>query len=55
MNPLHRLIKSECGRAKLADLQQRRGLPARLRLAWFIVFAAVRDLPLQFSEPSSKA
>ncbi len=40
---LHRWIKTDCGRAKLADLQQRRGLIARMRLAWFILIAALRD------------
>ncbi len=40
---LHRWIKTECGRAKLADLQQRRGPIARARLAWFILIAALRD------------
>jgi len=52
---LHRWIKTDCGRAKLAELQQRRGPTARLRLAWFILIAALRDLPLQISDPSSKA
>ncbi len=41
--PLHRWIKTECGRAKYAELSQRPGLPARLRLAWFVVIAALRD------------
>jgi len=40
---LHRWIKTECGRAKLAELQQRRGPIARARLAWFILIAALRD------------
>ena len=40
---LYRWIKTECGRAKLADLQQRRGPIARARLAWFILIAALRD------------
>ena len=40
---LHRWIKPDCGRAKLADLQQRRGPLARARLAWFILIAALRD------------
>ena len=40
---LHRWIKTDCGRAKLADLQQRRGPIARTRLAWFILIAALRD------------
>ncbi|MGB1417599.1 MAG: hypothetical protein ACPHAS_04340 [Synechococcus sp.] len=52
---LHRWIKTDCGRAKLADLQQRPGPVAKLRLAWFIVIAALRDFPRQPSEPSSKA
>ena len=42
-NTLHRLIKTECGRAKLAELEQRQGIAARLRLAWFILIAALRD------------
>ena len=43
---LHRWIKTDCGRAKLADLQQRTGPTARARLAWFILIAALRDWPL---------
>ena len=43
---LHHWIKTDCGRAKLADLQQRRGPIARMRLAWFILIAALRDWPL---------
>ena len=40
---LHRWIKTDCGRAKLAELQQRNGPIARVRLAWFILIAALRD------------
>ena len=40
---LHRWIKTDCGRAKLAELQQRTGPIARVRLGWFILIAAVRD------------
>ena len=40
---LHRWIKTDCGRAKLADLQQRQGPFAKPRLAWFILIAALRD------------
>ena len=43
---LHRWIKTDCGRAKLAELQQRTGPTARARLAWFILIAALRDWPL---------
>ena len=40
---LHRWIKTDCGRAKLAELQQRTGPIDRVRLGWFILIAAVRD------------
>ncbi|MFM7362126.1 MAG: hypothetical protein ACKO25_09950 [Cyanobium sp.] len=40
---LHRWVKTDCGRAKLAELQARQGLPARCRLAWFVLIAALRD------------
>jgi hypothetical protein len=40
---IHRWIKTECGRAKYADLAARRGAVARLRLAWFVLIAALRD------------
>ncbi len=42
-NPIHRWIKTECGRAKYAELAARLGLPARIRLAWFVLIAALRD------------
>ena len=40
---LHRWIKTDCGRAKLADLQQRTGPIARMRLVFYIMIAALRD------------
>ncbi|MED5321000.1 MAG: hypothetical protein VYC94_05395 [Cyanobacteriota bacterium] len=40
---LHRWIKTDCGRAKLAELQQRIGPTNHVRLAWFILIAALRD------------
>ena len=40
---MHRWIKTDCGRAKLAELQQRTGPTSRARLAWFILIAALRD------------
>ena len=40
---MHRWIKTDCGRAKLAELQQRTGPANRVRLAWFILIAALRD------------
>jgi hypothetical protein len=46
---IHRWIKTECGRAKLAELAARTGPAARLRLFWFVLVASIRDwnLPLQ--------
>lgn len=49
----HRWIKTACGRASYAALAQRRGLPARLRLAWFVLIAALRDWHL--ADPDSPA
>ena len=46
-NPLlHRWIKTDCGRAKYADLAARPGLPAKLRLGWFVLIASLRDWSL---------
>ena len=41
--PMHRWIKTACGRAKYAELAARPGVLARLRLAWFVAIAALRD------------
>lgn len=41
--PAFRWIKTECGRAKYADLASRPGVLARLRLTWFVLIAALRD------------
>ena len=49
---LHRWIKTDCGRAKLADLRQRTGPIARIRLAWFILIASMRDWHLQDPDQS---
>ncbi len=38
-----RWIKTECGRARYAELVARPGPWARLRLAWFVLIAALRD------------
>ena len=56
-NPLlHRWIKTDCGRAKYADLAARPGLPAKLRLGWFVLIASLRDwsLPNPDVLPASK-
>ena len=49
---LHRWIKTDCGRAKLAELQQRTCPIARVRLAWFILIASLRDWRLPKSDQS---
>lgn len=46
MSRAPRCIRSACGRAKYSELAARRGPLARLRLAWFVLIAAIRDLPL---------
>jgi len=43
---VYRWIKTECGRAKFADLAARTGPLAKLRLAWFVLIGALRDWPL---------
>lgn len=43
---VQRRIKTECGRAKYAELAARPGACARIRLAWFVLIAGLRDWPL---------
>ena len=43
---IHRWIKTDCGRAKYAELAARPGAIGKLRLAWFVVIAAIRDAQL---------
>jgi len=38
-----RWIKTDCGRARYAELAARPGALARLRLGWFVLIAALRD------------
>ena len=40
---MYRWIKTECGRAKYAELAARPGPLARLQLGWFVLIAAIRD------------
>lgn len=49
-------IKTDCGRAKYADLSARPGLPAKLRLGWFVLIASLRDwsLPNPDAPPDPK-
>ena len=43
----YRWIKTECGRAKYVELSQRSDPLATIRLAWFVVIAAIRDSLIQ--------
>ena len=46
-NPwIRRRIKTECGRAKYSELAAQPGPLARLRLAWCVLIAALRDWSL---------
>ncbi|MFN7872347.1 MAG: hypothetical protein ACK5QQ_09160 [Cyanobacteriota bacterium] len=38
-----RWIKTDCGRSQYLELAARPGLVARLRLAWFVLIAGLRD------------
>ena len=38
------IIKTPCGRAKYNDLVTRKGFLSKIRLIWFILIAAIRDL-----------
>jgi hypothetical protein len=46
-------IKTDCGRAKYAELARRSGPVAWLRLAWFVLVAALRDWRLSAPEPEN--
>ncbi len=48
---IHRWIKAPCGRAKYAELASRTGALATLRLAWFVLVAALRDWSLPDTSP----
>lgn len=48
--PIPAGIRSACGRAKYLELASRPGVLARLRLAWFVAIATLRDRSLPASE-----
>lgn len=54
-HPIHRWIKTDCGRAKYAELAGRQGLAARVRLGWFVLIAALRDWRLPDQPGGSEA
>ena len=46
-NKIFSLIKTECGRAKYEMLASKKGIFNRIRLYWFVLFAAIQDLNLK--------
>ena len=50
---IFRWIKTECGRAKYADLSSRSGFSSKARLGWFVVIAALRDWRLPDPDQTS--
>jgi hypothetical protein len=46
-NGIERWIKTDCGRAKYSELANRPGPAAKIRLGWFVLIAALRDLPVK--------
>ncbi len=46
------LIKTPCGRAKFNELNTQKGLLSRIRLGWFVFFAAIRDWNLKNPDQS---
>ena len=49
---IHRWIKTDCGRAKYAELTTQEGIAAKLRLGWFVLIASLRDLPIKNQKKS---
>ena len=47
---IKRWIKTDCGRAKYADLARRQGFACKVRLGWFVLIATLRDLPLKSTD-----
>jgi len=44
---IYKLIKTECGQAKYEHLSLNKTLYGKLRLYWFVLFAALRDFNLK--------
>tara|TARA_Y100001968_G_scaffold60086_1_gene51044 strand:- start:219 stop:377 length:159 start_codon:yes stop_codon:yes gene_type:complete len=49
-NRIFSLIKTECGRAKYETLSAKKGIFNRLRLYWFVIFAAIEDWNLKAND-----
>ena len=44
------LIKTKCGRAKYEILASKKGIFNRIRLYWFVIFAAIEDWNLNSND-----
>ncbi len=49
------LIKTSCGLEKYKKLSQGKGIIAKLRLSWFIFFAAIRDWNIKLEDHTRKS
>ena len=47
------VIKTECGRLKYNELASKKGFFARVRLYWFVIFAAIQDWSIQNYDSNS--
>ena len=50
---IYSLIKTECGQAKYKMLISKKGILARIRLYWFIIFAIIQDWNLPVEDVES--
>lgn len=44
---IYSFIKTPCGRSKYESLLTKKGLFSKLRLLWFVIFAAIKDWNLK--------
>mgnify|MGYP001250335663 CR=1 FL=1 len=49
---IEKYVKTECGMLKYSELKAKRGIFAKARLYWFLLFATLRDLPKKKSKGS---
>ena len=54
-NLIFSLIKTECGRAKYEMLDSKKGIFNRIRLYWFILFAAIEDWNIKAEDHSNNS
>ena len=52
---IYSLIKTPCGRQKYEYLSKKQNIFAKLRLFWFVFFAAIKDWGLEIQEVSDES